>query len=160
MAGPTAGARVLWAVRALIRDHPDVFSQPPPVDIHIGRADPNPHRLGASFSYGGAELYGTRVMVWIERGALVGPFGLNDAELRSFLGHELLHAYQYRFGPYEPSTPEFFRREIEAYRWELDHMSQAVRPFYRGEAELQLELFESLLETAHEPPPPETGGGY
>lgn len=101
-------------------------------------------------------VWAARSLVWIEAPTVAGALALNDAELSSFLGHELLHAYHYRFGPYEPGIKEFFRREIEAYRWELAHMSQGVRPFYRAEAESKLILFESLLATADEPPPPET----
>jgi hypothetical protein len=76
---------------------------------------------------------------------LRGPRALNDAELRSLLGHEIRHAYQFASGSAESNSPDLWRREIEAFEWELSIDDPAVRPWYRRETSQQLQLYQALL---------------
>ena len=127
-----ASERVLAAVGELLADFPDDFPQPPPRGVVI-RAQPREEltRLIGFYtdttSYGGAKLEGSTVFIDVNRSVFVGWQALNDAELRCFLGHELIHAYQFATGPDTGNGPELWRREIAAYAWEAAHLEPAVR---------------------------------
>src|SRR5262245_23237666 len=95
-----ASMRVFAAIRDVLFRFPADFPQPPPVNIVV-RAQPREEmaRLVGLFadtsSYGGAKLDGSTVFIDVNRSVFVGWQALNDAELRCFLGHELIHAYQF-----------------------------------------------------------------
>jgi hypothetical protein len=143
--------RVAEATAAAIRDRPYDFPQPPPLPIVV-RARP-PERLPDTFqtiadvySYGGAELVDGIVVIDVNLTAFIGDTPLNDAELRSFLGHEIVHAYQDADGPAPKNSPELWRREVEAFDWELLHMEPGVRSWYRAEAIFNRDMYRRLLE--------------
>jgi len=143
--------RVAEATAEVVRHYTQDFPQPPPLDIVVrARA---PERLGTSlqtladvYTYGGAELVGGVVVVDVNLVAFIGETPLNDAELRSFLAHELVHAYQYgTLGPAPKNSPELWRREVAAFDWELLHMELGVRSWYRAEAIFNRDMYRSLL---------------
>jgi hypothetical protein len=145
-----ASDRVLAAVGELLTRFPGDFPQPPPLDIVV-RAFPREEMervigiVSDTISYGGAELEGATVFIDVHRSVFVGWRALNDAELRSFLGHELIHAYQFAEGPFPGNGPELWNREIEAYSWEIIHMEPPVRPWYREDAAFTLRMYGDLL---------------
>jgi hypothetical protein len=145
-----ASERVLAAVAALLTRFPDDFTQPPPLDVVV-RALPRTELEGVvgivadTTSYGGAKLEGGTVFIDVHRSVFVGWHALNDGELRSFLGHELIHAYQFGDGPDAGSGPELWRREVEAYSWEVRHREPAVRPWYRNETSTSLRMYSDLV---------------
>ena len=98
------------------------------------------------YSYGGAELVDGVVIIDVNLIAFIGETPLNDAELRSFLAHELVHAYQFVAGPSPKNSPELWRREVAAFEWELLHMEPGVRSWYRAEAIFNLDMYRRLLE--------------
>jgi hypothetical protein len=144
-----ASARVLAAVGDLLTRFPEDFPQPPPLDVVV-RAHPREEMervigiVADTTSYGGAKLVGTTVVIDVHRSVFVGWHALNDAELRSFLGHELIHAYQFATGPDSGNGPELWEREIEAYTWEGLHMEPAVRPWYREDLAFTLRMYHDL----------------
>lgn len=145
-----AGRRVLAAVSALLLGFPAEFTQPPPAEIVV-RAHPR-HALedvlgivAETTSYGGAKREDETIVIDVHRSVFVGWRALNDAELRSFLGHELIHAYQLAVGFGAERGPELWRHEIEAYVWELTHMESGVRPWYREDSRTSLEMYLGLL---------------
>jgi hypothetical protein len=144
-----ASERVLAAVGELLTRFPADFPQPPPLDVVV-RAYPREemeHVIGIvadTTSYGGAKLAGSTVIIDVHRSVFVGWHALNDAELRSFLGHELIHAYQFATGSHPENGPELWRREIEAYTWEAIHMEPAVRPWYREDLAFTLRMYDEL----------------
>lgn len=145
-----AGRRVAEATESVLRDHPRDFPQPPPLDIAVrARAErgfrESLETLADVFTYGGAELVDGTVYVDVNLTAFIGETPLNDAELRSFLGHEMKHAYQYTEGPVPRNSPELWRREVEAHEWELRHMEPGVRSWYRAEAIFNLDMYRHLL---------------
>jgi hypothetical protein len=146
-----ASARVLTAIGDLLARFPVDFPQPPPHDVVV-RAKPREEmqRLVGLYadtsSYGGAKLVGSTVFIDVNRSAFVGWQALNDAELRCFLGHELIHAYQFATGSDPGNGPELWRREIEAYTWEANHLEPAVRSWYREDLAFTLRMYRELLE--------------
>jgi hypothetical protein len=145
-----ASERVLAAVAELLRRFPEDFPQPPPLDVVV-RAQPRIDYEGVvgivadTTSYGGAKLEGATVYVDVHRSVFMGWDALNDAELRSFLGHELIHAYQFGDGPDGGNGPELWRRELAAYAWEVLHMDAAARPWYRNDAASTLRMYADLV---------------
>lgn len=144
-------ARVARAVEEVVRFHPDEFSTPPPYET-IVRARPREAFPGGFqtvtdlLSYGGADLVGHIAFVDVNLTAFIGETPLNDAELRSFLAHELKHAYQFANGAPPRNSPELWRREVEAHEWELAHMEPGTRSWYRAEALFNLEMYRRLLK--------------
>lgn len=144
-----ASERVVAAVAALLTRFPADFPQPPPLDVVV-RAQPREDMervigiVADTTSYGGAKLEGSTVYIDVHRSVFVGWHALNDAELASFIGHELIHAYQFATGPDTGSGPELWRREIEAYTWEAIHMDPAVRPWYRQDLAFTLRMYDEL----------------
>ena len=138
--------RVSIAVGELLHRFRADFPQPPPLDIVV-RAQ-NAYeltQLDESLSSAGCELVGEHAEVIVNPRILSGPRALNDAELRSLLGHELRHAYQFADGSAESNSPDIWRREIEAFEWEMTNRDPAVRAWYRRETKHQLELYRTLL---------------
>ena len=146
-----ASMRVLAAVRDMLFRFPADFPQPPPINIVV-RAQPREEmeRLvglyAATSSYGGAKLEGSTVFIDVNRSVFVGWQALNDAELRCFLGHELIHAYQFATGLDSRSGPELWLREIEAYTWEAIHLDPGVRPWYREDLAFTLQMYGALFD--------------
>jgi hypothetical protein len=145
-----ASARVLAAVAELLTRFPEDFTQPPPLDVVV-RALPRTELEGVvgivadTTSYGGAKIEGSTVYIDVHRSVFVGWHALNDAELRSFLGHELIHAYQFGDGPDTGNGPELWRREVAAYSWEVLHMDAAARHWYRAETASSLRMYADLV---------------
>lgn len=145
-----AGERVLAAVSSVLHHQRDDFPQPPPLEIVV-RAHPREALeeilgiVAESTSYGGTTLEGSTVYIDVHRSVFVGWRALNDAELRSFIGHELVHAYQFGSGVDPGRGPELWRRELEAYIWEIQHMETAVRPWYREDSLAALHFYVGLL---------------
>jgi hypothetical protein len=143
--------RVAAATDDVVRSHPRDFPQPPPIDVVV-RAHPadrrgRPQSIGDVYSYGGARLIDEAVVIDVNLVAFTGETPLNDAELRSFLAHELVHAYQYgHLGPAPDNSPELWQREVVAFEWELLHMEPGVRSWYRGEAIFNRDMYRRLLE--------------
>jgi hypothetical protein len=139
--------RIAVAVGELLHRFPDDFPQPPPIDIKI-RAQNAAEltQLDESLSSAGCELIDGRAEVIVNLRVLTGTRALNDAELRSLLGHEMRHAYQFAKGSPDGNSPDFWRREVEAFEWELSHDDAAVRPWYRRETQQQLRLYYALLD--------------
>ncbi len=144
-------ARVAAALAAVLRDHPADFPLPPPMDVVVRACsrDDLPGTLRSVtdlFSYGGTEVIDGAAVVEVNLVAFVGETPLNDAELRSFLAHEMVHVYQdAAAGPAARNGPELWRREIEAHEWELLHMEPGVRSWYRAEAIFNLEMYRRIL---------------
>lgn len=142
-----SGIRVATAVASVLRDHPHDFPQPPPLDVVVRARAPEgaPETVADVYSYGGADLVDGMVYIDVNLTAFVGETPLNDAELRSFLAHELMHAYQYADGPVAKNSPELWRREVQAFEWELRNMDLGVRSWYRAEAIFNLQMYRQLL---------------
>ena len=138
--------RVSIVVGDLLHRFRDDFPQPPPIDVVVRAQTPYERtQLDESLSSAGCELIGDRAEVVINPRILVGPRALNDAELRSLLGHEIRHAYQFAEGSAEKNSPDLWRREIEAFEWEISNDDPAVRSWYRAETAQQLRLYQTLL---------------
>lgn len=137
--------RVERALREVLTRYPVDFPQPPPIDILL-RAVPPAERDSPmnSVSYGGVSLEEGRAVVEVHPATLDGPRSLNDAELRSLLGHELIHGYQCVRGPCEDTPRELWRRETEALEWELRNMEEGVRREYREATAQDLAMFRSF----------------
>ena len=138
--------RVAVAVGELLHRFRADFPQPPPLDIVV-RAQSEAERaeLDESISSAGCERVGDHAEVVVNPGMLQGPRALNDAELRSLLGHEIRHAYQFAGGEAASNSPDLWRREVEAFEWELSNHDPAVRPWYRQETARQLLLYRTFL---------------
>jgi len=145
------GERILGALETVLREYPETFPRPLPV-VTVVRAVPREHvERGTTWSsalgaYGCATLERGVVIVEIGPGAFTGRDALNDAELRSLLAHELLHAYQYVRGEHGGRAREIARRELEALDWEIAHLEPAVRPGYRADLEFNRKMFAAMLE--------------
>lgn len=149
-APPDSSRRVARLLREVLASYPKDFPQPPPIEIVVqapSRAELSTLKgyVANRTSYGGARLVGSIVFIDIHQPVFAGPDRLNDAELRAFLGHELVHAYQYGKSRRKLGPRELFRREIEAYTWELFHLEPAVRAPYRGDIFVNLYLYRELL---------------
>ncbi|MEW6272633.1 MAG: hypothetical protein AB1689_25420 [Thermodesulfobacteriota bacterium] len=147
---PGAVRRLAEAIDDVLARHAGVFPQPPPVDTAI-RA-PDRRQMGESFlwsrwlgSYGCARLVDGVVVVEVAPSAFVGRDALNDAELRSFLAHELVHAYQFGRGDHGDDHAEIARREVEALEWEIAHLEPDVRASYRDDLAFNLEMYRGML---------------
>lgn len=149
-APPNSSARLERVLRDLLDRYPADFPQPPPIEIVLQA--PSRKELSTLVgymanrtSYGGARRVGSTVFIDIHQPVFAGPDHLNDAELRVFLGHELVHAYQYAKSRKKLGQRERFRREIVAYTWELFHLEPEVRSPYRGDIFVNLYLYRELL---------------
>ncbi len=148
-AAPGSVQRLADALDELLLRHPDDFPQPPPLETVI-RGVPREALDSYAWSatigpYACATLVDGVVFIDVGPGAFVGRDALNDAELRSFLGHELVHAYQYAHGDHERRAEEIARREVEALEWELEHLEPGVRASYREDLEFNLEMYRAML---------------
>ncbi len=149
-APPGSSARLERAVRDVLVTHSSDFPQPPPVEI-IVRAPPREELdtligyMANRTSYGGARRDGVVVYVDVNQCVFGGPDRLNDAELRAFLGHELVHAYQFAAGRSKLGHREIFRREVVAYAWELAHLDDDVRSNYRADIFVNLHMYREML---------------
>lgn len=145
------GERVVTALETLLREHPETFPRPLPV-VTVVRAVPREHvARGTTWSsalgaYGCATLERGIVVIEIGPTAFTGRDALNDAELRSLLAHELLHAQQYVRGEHGGRAREIARRELEALDWEIAHLEPEVRPGYRADLEFNRAMFAAMLE--------------
>lgn len=149
-APPGSSARLERAIRDVIAKYGSDFPQPPPFDIVV-QAPPREDLdtligyMANRTSYGGARRDGATVYIDVNQCVFAGPDRLNDAELRAFLGHELVHAYQYDTGRAKLGHREIFRREVAAYTWELSHLEPAVRSEYRGDIFVNLHMYREML---------------
>jgi hypothetical protein len=140
------------ALRDVLGKHPRDFPQPPPLEIVIQPQPPEAAgRLVDILADGGARKVGERVVVEINREAIVGRHALNGAELRSLLGHEILHGYQCARDPCDDRGSKLWRREIEAFAWEERNFEPGVRSPYREETRKNLLMFRAILAGAEEP---------
>lgn len=139
--------RVSIAVGELLYRFRADFPQPPPIDIVVrAQSAYELTQLDESLSYAGCELVGDHAEIVVNPRILSGGRALNDAELRSLLGHEIRHAYQFARGSAESNSPDLWRREVEAFEWELTNRDPAVRSWYREETAHQLRLYRTLLD--------------
>jgi hypothetical protein len=151
--GGTCAARVVAALERVLREYPERFLRPLPVATVI-RAVPREHVdttplwSGALGSYGCATLERGVVVIEIGPQAFAGRDALNDAELRSLVAHELLHAYQFGRGCHDGRPEEIARRELEALDWELAHLEPGVRAHYRDDLDFNRRMFAAMLEGA------------
>jgi hypothetical protein len=142
--------RVAVLLASEVADHPLDFPQPPPFDVAV-RAQARANlqtglqAMASALSYALTEQRGDGVVIELYLSAFVGERALNDAELRSLLGHELVHVYQLVQGPAASRGPELWRREIEAHEWELVHMDLGVRSWYRADALFNLDMYRRML---------------
>ena len=149
-APPGSSRRLERALEDVLRRHARDFPQPPPVEIVV-QAPPRENLdtlvgyMANRTSYGGARRDGRTVYVDVNQCVFAGPDRLNDAELRAFLGHELVHAYQYAIGRAKLGHREIFRREVLAYTWELSHLEPDVRSAYRGDIFVNLHMYREML---------------
>lgn len=147
---PGSSARVERALVDVLEKHAGDFPQPPPFDIVV-RAPPRENLdtllgyMANRTSYGGAHREGATVYIDINQCVFSGPDRLNEAELRAFLGHELVHAYQYRSGRAKLGHREIFRREVIAYTWELEHLGPGVGSDYQGDIYVNLHMYREML---------------
>lgn len=145
------GERGQDALETLLREYPETFPRPAPV-VTVVRAVPREHvDRGTTWSsalgaYGCATLERGIVVIEIGPSAFSGRDALNDAELRSLLAHELLHAHQYVRGEHGGRAREIARRELEALDWEIAHLEPEVRPGYRADLEFNRRMFAAMLE--------------
>jgi hypothetical protein len=139
--------RVAVAIGEILHRFPNDFPQPPPIEIKVrAQSADELIQLDESLSSAGCELVNGRAEVIVNPRVLRGTRALNDAELRSLLGHEIRHAYQFASGSPEKNTPDLWRREVEAFEWELALGDPAVRPWYRRDTAQQLQLYYALLK--------------
>ena len=138
--------RVAVAIGELLYRFRADFPQPPPIDIVVrAQSEAERAQLDEGISSAGCERVADRAEVIVNPAMLQGPRALNDAELRSLLGHEIRHAYQFARGEAASNSPDLWRREIEAFEWELSNHDPAVRPWYRQETARQLLLYRTFL---------------
>lgn len=148
---PECVARIADALDAVLRLYPDRFPQPPPLTIVVRAVSREQARTSAMWSraigsYGCAALVDGMVVIEVSPSTCVGRDALDDAELRSFLGHELLHAYQFSHdGSHRHDPDEIARREIEALEWESAHVESLVRGWYRDDLQFNLKMYRAML---------------
>jgi hypothetical protein len=155
---PGAVQRLADALAEILRRYADDFPQPPPVTTVIRAADreqlvSNPVWSITVGSYGCARLADEVVTIEIAPSAFVGRDALNDAELRSFLGHELVHAYQFVRGEHGSDPGEIARREVEALQWELANLDPDVRQPYRDDIATNLTMYRAIVGAPPEASP-------
>jgi len=148
---PPCARRLVVALELVVREHPEKFPQPPPLTTVI-RAVPR-EQLGSSplwssalGSYGCATLVDGVVVIEIGPSTFIGRDALNDAELRSFLAHELVHAYQFARGTHAGRPGELARRELEALDWELAHLEPDVSVAYRADLVFNRKMYAAMLQ--------------
>jgi Zn-dependent protease with chaperone function len=138
--------RVAVAIGEILYRFRADFPQPPPIDIVVrAQSAAELAQLDESLSSAGCERVGERAEIIVNPRILRGARALNDAELRSLLGHEIRHAYQFAGGEAPINSPDLWRREVEAFEWELSNGDPAVRPWYRQETVRQLRLYQTFL---------------
>lgn len=147
---PECVEHIVAALDAVLRLYPQQFPQPPPVPIVVRAVSREQTRTPmwtrSIGSYGCAELLDGSVVIEVSPSTCVGRDALDDAELRSFLGHELLHAYQFaRRGDHRHDPDEIARREIEALEWESAHVEPRVRGWYRDDLQFNLKMYRAML---------------
>ena len=144
--------RIATALADVLREYPESFPQPPPV-VTVIRAVPRAQVeagttwSSATGSYGCATLENGIVVIEIGPSAFAGRDALDDAELRSLIAHELVHAYQFARGPHEGRPSEIARRELEALDWEIAHLEPEVRPWYREDLDYNRKMYAAILWT-------------
>lgn len=150
---PAAGSvvRVVAALEVVLRRHARRFPQPPPLPIVVRGSPRDDPRAGVAWirtlgAYGCATLVDGVVVVEVTPSTFVGRRALNDAELRAFLGHELVHAYQYAAGSHDGDPGQLVRREIEALEWELAALEPEVREPYREDVRANLAMYRAMLD--------------
>jgi len=149
-APPGSSLRLERAVREVLAVHAEDFPLPPPLSIVV-QAPPREDLetllgyMANRTSYGGARLVGDVVYIDVNQSVFTGPDALNEAEIRAFLGHELVHAYQYGAGHVKLGHRQIWRREIEAYQWELANLEPGVRAAYRGDIHVNLFMYAEML---------------
>ena len=151
-APPAACAeRIAAALEWVLREYPERFPRPLPV-VAVIRAVPRERAESSALwstplgAYGCATLERGIVVIEVGPRTFVGRDALNDAELRSMLAHELLHAQQYTRGEHAGSAREIARRELEALDWEIAHLEAGVRPAYHEDLEFNRRMFAAMLE--------------
>jgi hypothetical protein len=138
--------RVAVAIGEILYRFRADFPQPPPIDIVVrAQSAAELAQWDESLSSAGCERIGERAEIIVNPRVLRGARALNDAELRSLLGHEIRHAYQFAGGEAANNSPDLWRREVEAFEWELSNGDPAVRPWYRQETVQQLRLYQTFL---------------
>ena len=138
--------RVAVAIGEILYRFPEDFPQPPPIEIVVrAQSAAELAQLDESLSSAGCERVGERAEIIVNPRTLSGARALNDAELRSLLGHEIRHAYQFAGGEAPNNSADLWRREVEAFEWELSNGDPAVRPWYRQETARQLRLYQTFL---------------
>jgi hypothetical protein len=146
---PECVAQLADALDAVLRRYPEQFPQPPPLTIvvrAVSRAQARAAWTRSIGSYGCATLVDGTVVIEVAPSVCVGRDALDDAELRSFLGHELVHAYQYaRSGDHRRDPDEIARREIEALEWESAHAEPMVRGWYLDDLQFNLKMYRAML---------------
>ena len=139
------------ALEAVLRLYPEQFPQPPPLTTVVRavsreEARGNPAWSRSIGAYGCAALLDGNVVIEVAPSICVGRDALDDAELRSLLGHELVHAYQFaRLGDHRHDPDEIARREIEALEWESAHVEPSVRGWYRDDLQFNLKMYRAML---------------
>ena len=147
---PDAVERVVAALDELLARDPDSFPQPPPLPTVIRAVAREQARATVAWSsalgsYGCATLLDGVVVIDVAPSTFVGRDALDDAELRSFLGHELVHAYQYARGGHGHDPDEIARRENAALDWEITHLEPGVRAAYREDLRFNLAMYRAML---------------
>lgn len=138
--------RVAVAIGEILYRFRSDFPQPPPIDIVVRAQNAaESDQWDETLSSAGCELIAGRAEIIVNPRILRGARALNDAELRSLLGHEIRHAYQFASGEAANNSPDLWRREVEAFEWELSNGDPAVRPWYRQETARQLRLYQTFL---------------
>lgn len=147
---PECVEHIVAALDTVLRLYPQQFPQPPPVSIIVRAVSREQTRTPmwtrSIGSYGCAELRDGIVVIEVSPSTCVGRDALNDAELRSFIGHELLHAYQFASrGDHRQDPDEIARREIEALEWESAHVEPRVRGWYWDDLQFNLKMYRAML---------------
>jgi len=148
---PECVEHVANALDAVLSLYPSQFPQPPPLTIIVRAVPRERARSSALWSrsigaYGCATLLDGIVVIELAPSICVGRDALDDAELRSFLGHELIHAYQFaRLGDHRQEPDEIARREIEALEWESARVEPQVRAWYRDDLQFNLKMYRAML---------------